>query len=119
MKLITLMSCALAALALSGAVWAQTGATGAFTIHNNTDSNTVVGFYTNDGSGWSDSWLDEDLAPGDSADAAFNAETGACAQTLQVGWLGEDGGEVMDEPIRIDICEASNVYLDDNEVYFD
>jgi len=108
-----------AALALSGAVLAQSGATGAFAIHNNTGANTAVGFYTNDGSGWSDNWLSEDLAPGEVANAAFNADTGACAQTLQVGWLGADGGEVMDEPISIDICTASNVYLDDNEIYFD
>jgi hypothetical protein len=25
----------------------------------------------------------------------------------------------MDEPISIDVCAASNVYLDDNEIYFD
>ena len=30
-----------------------TGKNGVFTIHNETEGNTVVGFYTNDGSGWS------------------------------------------------------------------
>lgn len=98
---------------------AQTGSAGVFTIHNNTESNVVVGFYTNDGSGWSQNWLNANLDPGQQASAEFNAATGACAQTFQVGWLGENGGEVMDEPIDIDICEASNVYLDDNEIYFD
>jgi hypothetical protein len=25
----------------------------------------------------------------------------------------------MDDPISIDICASSNVYLEDNEIYFD
>jgi len=79
----------------------------------------VVGFYTNDGSGWSDNWLIEQLRPSENANAAFNAETGSCAQTLQVGWLGADGSEVMDDPINIDICQASNVYVADNEIFYD
>ena len=31
----------------------------------------------------------------------------------------DGGGEVLDEPISIDICEASNVYLEDNDISFD
>ena len=36
-------------------------------------------------------------------------------------WLGGDGDgeEVIDEPNSIDICYASNVYLNDNKIYFD
>ncbi len=105
-------------LAASAAL-AQTGQEGRFTIHNDTVRNTVVGFYTNEGSGWSDNWLDGQLGPNEEADMAFTAMTGPCEQTLQVGWLGEDGSEVLDDPIDINICDASNVYLGDNEVTYD
>lgn len=98
---------------------AGTGSEGYFQIYNNTDDNTVVGFYTNDGSGWSSNWLAQPIGPDESARAEFNADTGSCAQTFRVGWLGESGGEVLDDPIDIDICDASNVYLDDNEIYYD
>lgn len=106
-------------LATSPLLAAGTGAEGYFQVYNNTDSNTVVGFYTNDGDGWSDNWLSERLRPGDNVRATFHANTGPCEQTFQVGWLGTDGSEVMDDPVSIDICEASNVYLDDNEMYYD
>jgi hypothetical protein len=79
----------------------------------------LVGFYTNDDSGWSANWLGEELAPGAEAKAEFIADTGACDQLLQIGWLGEDESEVLDKPISIDIRAVSNVYLDDNETYFD
>lgn len=98
---------------------AGTGYEGYFQIYNNTDNNTVVGFYTNDGEGWSTNWLSRRLAPGENAQAEFHEGNQNCDQTLQVGWLGSDGSEVLDDPIDIDICEASNVYLDDNEIYFD
>ena len=96
-----------------------TGSQGFFQIHNNTEENIVVGFYTNDGNDWSENWLSGPLEPGDSASAEFNADSGNCAQTFQIGWLGDDDSEVLDDPIDIDICEASNVYLDDNEIYYD
>tara|TARA_R110002020_G_scaffold15140_55_gene53479 strand:+ start:2366 stop:2734 length:369 start_codon:yes stop_codon:yes gene_type:complete len=96
-----------------------TGSQGYFEIHNNTDANIVVGFYTNDGTGWSQNWLDDALDPGDAAVAEFAADTGNCDQLLRVGWAGADGGEVVDEPIAIDICAASNIYVDDNEIFFD
>ena len=110
------------ALALAAtAAQAGTGAEGYFTIYNNTDNNVIVGFYTNDGSGWSDNWLDSDVAiePGEGTEVEFIADTGACDQTFAVGWLTNDGGETVDDPIDIDICDASNVYLDDNEIYYD
>lgn len=96
-----------------------TGSEGYFQIYNNTENNIVVGFYTNDGSGWSDNWLSDILEPGDSARAEFTADTGNCDQVFQVGWLGDDDSEVLDDPISIDICAASNVYMDDNEIYYD
>lgn len=110
---------AVAAATITGAFAAGTGSEGYFQIYNNTGSNIVVGFYTNDGTGWSQNWLGEALDPGASATAEFYADTGNCDQTFQVGWLGDDGSEVLDEPISIDICDASNVYLDDNEIYYD
>lgn len=111
------------AMALLGATClpalAQSGSEGIFTIHNETDGNVLVGFYTNDGSGWSANWLAEQLDPGQEASAEFVAETGSCEQTFQAGWLGSDGSEVMDDPHSIDICEASHVYLGDNEIGFE
>jgi hypothetical protein len=105
----------------AGAALAQgTGSEGYFTIYNNTTDNVVVGFYTNDGSGWSENWLDTDtLMPGDSALAEFHDDTGLCEQVFAVGWLGTNGSEVVDDPIAIDICDASNVYLGDNEITYD
>ncbi len=110
-----------AMLALAG-LQAQaqgTGSQGIFQVHNDTADNTIVGFYTNDGNGWSENWLAVEIAPGDQATAEFAAETGSCAQELMVGWLGEDGSEVLDEAFSIDICDASNVYLGDNDITYD
>lgn len=109
----------LGCLSFSSPGAAQTGKHGEFTIHNETDSNTVVGFYTNDGTGWSTNWLSNAIGPGDTAELMFNKSGGRCQQTLRVGWRAEGGGEVKDDPTRIDICKASNVYLHDNEISFD
>lgn len=96
-----------------------TGKNGVFTIHNDTDSNTIVSFYTNDGSGWSTNWLSKKIAPGDSSEMEFTKPGGKCKQKLRVGWLGKSGGEVQDDPINIDICDATNVYLHDNKITYD
>ncbi len=108
-------------LATSGIVSAQsTGSEGNFTIFNDTSNNILVGFYTNDGSGWSDNWLTEPIAPNESMAAEFYADSGACDQTFQAGWLGADEeSEILDEPFDIDICDASNVYLGDNDITYD
>lgn len=108
-----------ACISFAGAGLAQSGKHGEFTIHNETDSNTVVGFYTNDGTGWSTNWLSKAVGPGDTAELMFNKSGGRCQQTLRVGWRAKGGGEVKDEPTKIDICKASNVYLHDNEISFD
>jgi hypothetical protein len=102
----------------AGPSFAQSGSGGEFTIYNNTDNNIVIGFYTNDGDGWSSNWLSEDLEPDQEAYASFYAD-GTCDQLFQVGWLGQNDSEVLDEPISIDVCDASNIYLDDNEIYYD
>ncbi len=115
-----LMAAAVMAASAATAAAQGTGSEGYFTIYNNTSNNVVVGFYTNDGSGWSQNWLNDAIMPSESAEAQFTADSGLCDQTLRVGWLGADqASEVLDEPISIDICAASNVYLDDNEIYYD
>jgi hypothetical protein len=103
---------------MASLTFAQSGSAGEFTIFNNTKNNIVISFYTNDGSGWSSNWLSEDLDPGEEAYASFYADE-SCEQLFQVGWLGENDSEVLDEPISIDVCDASNIYLDDNEIYYD
>lgn len=121
MKIIqkTLMSCVL--FFATTIAHAGTGSEGYFTIYNNTDNNVLVGFYTNDGSGWSENWLSDNsvIGPGEGTEVEFISDTGECGQTFAVGWLTNDGGETIDDPIDIDICDASNVYLDDNEIYYD
>lgn len=118
---ISTLSAGLAACVLAvSSAYAGTGAEGYFTIYNDTPNNVVVGFYTNDGNGWSNNWLgDAQILPGQNGTAQFDADTGACDQLLAVGWLGSDGNEVVDEPISIDICDASNLYLGDNEINYD
>jgi hypothetical protein len=119
MKTVLVALTAMVATGVLPAGAASTGASGVFTIHNSTSEHTVTGFYTNDGTGWSTNWLSEQIEAGDTAEARFQENTGPCNQTFQVGWLGEDGDEILDEPIDIDICEASNVYLEDNDMSYD
>lgn len=106
-------------LGVSSSTLAQTGQYGYFYVHNNTTNNIVISLYTSDGGAWSSNWLSEAMYPGQIAQAGFLADSGLCQQYITVGWLGEGNTEVLDDPISIDICQASNVYLDDNEIYFD
>lgn len=101
--------------------FAQTGSGGYFTLHNATSNHTVNNFYTSeDGSNWSASWLEgTSMSPGESIDVEFIADSGSCFQYLTVAWMGANGYEVQDDPITIDICDATNVYLGDNEVSYD
>lgn len=109
------------ALCLATPLLAQgTGSDGYFEIYNDTSNNVLISFYTNDGSGWSTNWIEGvEIYPGENATGEFYAESGPCEQVFQAGWLGADGGEVLDDPIAIDICAASNVYLADNEIFYD
>lgn len=95
------------------------GSEGYFTVYDETEGNVLISFYTNDGSGWSDNWLADAILPGESGEASFSADTSECDQVFAAGWLGADDTEVIDEEISIDICAASNVYLGDNEIYYD
>jgi hypothetical protein len=106
---------------LAAPALAQTGAEGVFTIHNMTEKNVIVGFYvSDDAENFSDNWLTDPMMPGEEAEAAFDADSGSCINYFVVGWLGADlASEVLDEPIEIDICEATNVYLGDGEILFD
>ena len=106
-------------LVFSGSIMAQAGGEGRFGVYNNTDNNVVVGFYTSDGGPWSANWLSEAIEPGEFAEAEFLSDSGNCDQYFMVGWLGEDDTEVLDDEISIDICDTNNVYLDDNEIYYD
>ncbi len=111
-----------ALFALAGtAIYAQgTGSEGYFQLYNDTEGNLLIGFYTNDGGGWSDNWIDGAVVePGQNGTASFTANTGSCDQLFMASWLGADESEVFDDPIEIDICAASNVYLSDNEIYYD
>lgn len=121
MKTILSGSAAVLSLLLTTGALAGTGADGVFTIYNDTESNVVSGFYTSedDGDSWSANWLSIQIRPGETAEARFHANSGPCEQVVQVGWVGQDGGEVLDEPVGIDICEANNVYLEDNDISFD
>ncbi len=112
---------AVLAAGLSFSAVAQgTGSQGVFTIYNDTTNNVLIGFYTNDGSGWSTNWMaGSHLKPGEHAEAQFHADTGNCAQTFAASWLGDDNSEVVDDPTDIDICDASNIYLGDNEATYD
>ena len=108
------------ALSSTVALAQSTGSQGYFQIHNDTGNNILIGFYTNDGSGWSSNWLSEEIGPNGSVAVEFIADTGSCDQLFQAGWLGDDNAtEILDEPFSIDICEASNVYLGDNDITFD
>lgn len=110
------------AAALSTSALAQSGAGGEFTVHNITEGNIVNNFYTSeDAENWSESWMDAEtvLRPGESMTATFFADTGPCQQYFVVAWMGANGTEVQDDVTSIDICAATNVYLGDNEIFFD
>lgn len=106
---------------LASPAWSQgTGSEGFFEIHNETTANVVVGFYTNDGTGWSDNWLSEDINPGEAVQAEFLSPSGDCQQYIRVGWLADDDeSEILDDPITIDICDASRLFVGDNDVTYD
>jgi hypothetical protein len=121
MSLTALRALGAALFLMATPAFAQTGAQGVFTLHNDTTNNVVVGFYVSDDlETFSDNWLSDPIMPGEAFDAQFFADSGSCINYFIVGWLGADlASEVTDDPIEIDICQASNVYLGDNEISFD
>ncbi|MFN4057993.1 MAG: hypothetical protein ACK4HW_07410 [Roseinatronobacter sp.] len=101
--------------------FAQTGAQGIFSVHNDTQGSVVVGFYVSDDlDSFSDNWLEDPIMPGEAFEAQFFADSGACINYFVIGWLGADlNSEVLDDPVEIDICQATNVYLEENGISFD
>jgi len=90
---------------------------GKFMIHNQSNY-IIVGFYTNEGDGWSSNWLEEQVSAGESAEMQFTHQ-GPCQVQFRVGWLTTNNDETVGEPWNIDICEAHNVYFDDNKASYD
>jgi len=90
---------------------------GKFMIHNQSNY-IIVGFYTNEGDGWSSNWLEEQVSAGESAEMQFTHQ-GPCQVQFRVGWLTTSNDETVGEPWNIDICEAHNVYFDDNKASYD
>ena len=115
-KLVAAVLLSIAFLA-GGRMDASAGAWGNFDIHN--QSNYIItGFYTNEGDGWSANWLHEQISAGESAAMAFTRD-GPCEITFRVGWLTTDGQETLGDPWNIDICDAHNVYFDDDKATYD
>lgn len=114
---------ALGLLALTAplALTQGTGAQGYLTIHNDTSGKAVVGFYISQGSAWSDNRLIVDvLLPGESAEALFYADIGACDRAFALEWRSEETARgAMGAPVAINICDASHVYLDDEGIHHD
>ncbi|HSY85147.1 MAG TPA: hypothetical protein VLA85_01150 [Verrucomicrobiae bacterium] len=105
------------ALLTGGTINASANDWGKFTIHNQSNY-IIVGFYTNEGDGWSSNWLQEQVTAGDSALMEFTHQ-GPCQVTFRVGWLTTTNEEQLGEPWNIDICDAHNVYFDDDKASYD
>ncbi|MEM6589215.1 MAG: hypothetical protein AAF641_12270 [Pseudomonadota bacterium] len=101
--------------------WAEgTGADGHIRIFNSTPGFTITGFYTNSGHGWSRDWLmDVTLTPGEGATAQFRTAPPNCHQRVRAGWLSASGHEFRGHPIKLNICNVSNVYFAQEETFFD
>jgi hypothetical protein len=89
-----------------------------FTIHNNS-SYVISSFQANEGSGWSNNWLDGlQVESGQAVPLEFLRD-GPCDIQVRVGWRTTDGGQQIGEAWNIDICKAQNVYFDGDNVTFD
>ena len=118
-KSFTLAAC-LTSIGTFGAVADGTGAQGYVKIYNSTPGYVVTGFYTNAGHGWTHDWLNDIvLTPGQGAKAEFSSAPPACTQRVRVGWRSTAGREIRGHPVTVNICDVSNVYFAENEIYFD
>ncbi len=88
-----------------------------FTIHNQSDY-IINGFFIADGGDVGPNWMDFELNGDESADMAFSYD-GPCEIEFVLGWLGEDGSTLLGDNTSIDICEASNIYFDGSQAYYD
>ena len=88
MRIISAATLIIVALLLNVNVFAgASGEEGKFVIHNLSENNIVVGFYTNDGDGWSTNWFSEQLDPDQSASAQFADNTGVRPDTASgIAW---------------------------------
>lgn len=93
------------------------GAWGHFTLHNQSSSYTIDGFYTNEGDGWSSNWMSVQLAAGDSVDMEFNNKSGPCTAQFKVSWVGT--GNSVVEDWQADFCKITNLYMLDTGATFD
>ncbi|MEO0370930.1 MAG: hypothetical protein AAF231_05690 [Pseudomonadota bacterium] len=98
-----------------------TGADGHIRIFNSSPGFTITGFYTNDGHGWTRDWLGHDitLTPGEGATAQFRSAPPTCHQNVRAGWLSASGHEFRGHPIRVNVCNVSNIYFAQEETYYD
>ena len=97
-----------------------TGAKGYVNIINSTPGFVITGFYTNAGHGWTRDWLTNvRLTPGELAVAQFSTAPPKCHQRVRVGWLSTAGREKRGHPISVNICNVSNVYFAQREIFFD
>ncbi|MEL7396385.1 MAG: hypothetical protein AAFN44_08440 [Pseudomonadota bacterium] len=122
-KSIALAACltSIASFGASLSAYAEaTGADGHVNIFNSTPGFTITGFYTNAGHGWTRDWLtDVVLTPGVGAKAVFSSAPPKCHQHIRAGWLSTAGREFHGHPIHINICEVSNIYFAEDEIFFD
>lgn len=111
--------CSAIIFAFSAAIaHAQETTKGQLTVHNNTEGNVVIGLYTNGGKGWSTNWLETELMPNETTQLILRGEDELCDQLLQLGWLGANKAELLDEPQNVDLCTVTEFYLTDSETYF-
>lgn len=97
-----------------------TGADGQIQIFNSTPGFTITGFYTHNGHGWSRDWLRSvTLTPGEGATAQFRSAPPTCHQKVRAGWVSASGHEFRGHPIKVNICNVSNIYFAQEETYFD
>lgn len=118
-KTLTLATC-LTSMGSLCALADGTGAEGFVNIYNSSPGFVVTGFYTNGGHGWTRDWLtDVILTPGEGAVAQFRSAPPACHQRVKVGWRSAAGHEVRSHPVAVNICDVSNIYFAQEEIFFD
>ncbi len=78
----------------------------------------IDGFYTNEGDGWSENWMDFKLDAGETGNMEFNAN-GPCDISFMVTWEADDGSSIDGDETTINICEAKKIYFDGKDATYD